>query len=131
MVCHHVSWKATGRHLPRASPDSLIPQGDSEIHRKLARSSRIWLCHDIPRCTVTPMPRKTHTSLGARLLKIDDAASQLRLSRSTVYRLINSGALPSVHVGDAGFARIRQSDLDTYVASTLRGGDELPAAVGE
>lgn len=78
------------------------------------------------------MPRKTRNPTpGARLLKIDDAASQLRLSRSTVYRLITSGALKSVHVGQAGFTRIRQSDLDTYIESTARGGDELPAAVGE
>jgi excisionase family DNA binding protein len=51
-------------------------------------------------------------------LKIDEVAAQLRLSRPTVYRLINSGKLASVHVGLAGFTRVSQADLDDYVART-------------
>jgi excisionase family DNA binding protein len=50
-------------------------------------------------------------------LKIDEVAAQLRLSRPTVYRLINSQKLASVHVGIAGFTRVTQDDLDAYIAT--------------
>lgn len=71
------------------------------------------------------MPRKRPEppSSGPRLLKIDEVAAQLRLSRPTVYRLINSGKLASVHVGIAGFTRVSQDDLDAYVATNRRAAD--------
>jgi excisionase family DNA binding protein len=62
------------------------------------------------------MPRKPSTpATRPRLLRIDEAAEELQLSRTTVYRLINSGRLPSIHVGNAGFARISPDDLDAYM----------------
>lgn len=65
------------------------------------------------------MPRKRHepTPPGPRLLKIDEVAARLRLSRPTVYRLINGGKLASVHVGNAGFTRVQETDLDAYIAN--------------
>ena len=66
------------------------------------------------------MPRKRHEPSppsGPRLLKIDEVAARLRLSRPTVYRLINGGKLASVHVGNAGFTRVTETDLDAYIAT--------------
>lgn len=76
------------------------------------------------------MPRKRPEppASGPRLLKIDEVAAQLRLSRPTVYRLINSGKLASVHVGLAGFTRVRQDDLDDYVARTRQPATDAASA---
>jgi excisionase family DNA binding protein len=37
------------------------------------------------------------------------------MSRSSVYRLIASGSIPSVHVGPAGRTRISEADLSEYI----------------
>lgn len=68
--------------------------------------------------SVAHMPRKRPDNkppTGPRLLTIDETAAQLGQSRATVYRLVNGGDLASVHVGEAGFTRIAQTDLDTYI----------------
>lgn len=64
----------------------------------------------MPRKRLEPKP-----PTGPRLLTIDEVAAQLHQSRATVYRLINSGAIASVHVGEAGFTRVNQDDLNTYI----------------
>ncbi len=55
------------------------------------------------------------TPEGATLLKPHEAAAELRLSRATVYRLIDAKAIPVVRVGARGAARIRREDLDAYL----------------
>lgn len=55
-----------------------------------------------------------------RLYTIDEIAELLRVSHSTVRRLIDSGHLKSVRIG--GQIRIRQRDLDDYVASSVDAG---------
>lgn len=47
------------------------------------------------------------------LLRPSDVAALLQLSRSHVYELIASGAIPSLRVGRA--IRIRRQDLDHWV----------------
>ena len=49
------------------------------------------------------------------LLRAEDAARVLSLSRSTVFELMASGALPSVKIGAS--RRIPRQALDDYVAS--------------
>jgi excisionase family DNA binding protein len=45
---------------------------------------------------------------------VAEVAAQLRVSNMTVYRLIQSGALPAVRVGRS--YRIRATDVDRYLA---------------
>lgn len=52
---------------------------------------------------------------GTALLKVTEAATELRVSRATMYRLINSGAMPTVHVGSS--ARIERTALTAYIAN--------------
>lgn len=49
------------------------------------------------------------------LLTVAEVASALRVSTMTVYRLVQAGQLPALRVGRN--YRIRQHDLDTYLAS--------------
>ena len=53
------------------------------------------------------------------LCTVMDASSSLSLSRSKVYELINSGALPTIHVGRS--IRIRVADLETFVQASSKG----------
>lgn len=48
------------------------------------------------------------------LLRIDDAAQRLSISRATMYRLIQRGELPIVRIGSA--VRVRAIELDLWVA---------------
>lgn len=48
-----------------------------------------------------------------KLLTVEDVADVLGISRSKVYELISSGALPSVRIGRS--RRVRVSDLDVFV----------------
>ena len=56
------------------------------------------------------------------LVTKSDAANQLGVSLRTIERLISSGRLPLVHV--EGAARVRVTDLDTYVQGL--GADGTP-----
>jgi excisionase family DNA binding protein len=49
------------------------------------------------------------------LYTLADVAAALSVSRSKVYELVRSGALPSVRIG--GSRRVRGEDLATYVDS--------------
>lgn len=48
-----------------------------------------------------------------RLLDIKDLMDLLRLSRSSAYRLVDSGTLKSVRIGR--FRRVRAADLEAFV----------------
>ena len=52
-------------------------------------------------------------TLPTRLLRIDDAARRLNVSKATVYRLIKRGQLPAVRVG--GQIRLDPAELERYV----------------
>ena len=51
-----------------------------------------------------------------KLLTPTEVQQQLRISKSTLYRLIRSGQLPSVRIGDA--YRIRALELEEYLSNT-------------
>lgn len=48
------------------------------------------------------------------LLSVGEVAAELGCGRDTVYRLMTSGALPSVTVGDR-LRRVRRDDLRAFV----------------
>jgi excisionase family DNA binding protein len=50
---------------------------------------------------------------SARLYRVPEAAKLLGLGRTSVYALLKSGALNSVHVGRS--RRIRRDDLDRFI----------------
>lgn len=50
---------------------------------------------------------------SGRLLTINDVAFRLAISRNSVYRLVRSGALSPVRVGER--LRFRARDLDAYL----------------
>jgi excisionase family DNA binding protein len=53
------------------------------------------------------------------LLTITEASQVLAISRSKLYGLLNSGNLPSVHIGRS--RRIRMKDIEKFVSD---GGNE-------
>ena len=52
---------------------------------------------------------------NTQLLTVLEAAQELRIARSTVYKLMARGELKSVHVGSRRL--IRRSDLAEFVAA--------------
>jgi excisionase family DNA binding protein len=56
-----------------------------------------------------------------RLLTVPEVAERLRHGRTRVYQLIGEGRLPSVTVGPRA-CRVRESDLDAFIASFDDGG---------
>lgn len=56
-------------------------------------------------------------AMADALLTIPEVAIHLRRGRTTAYRLIASGDIPSVDVG--GARRVRKSDLEAYMASLV------------
>jgi excisionase family DNA binding protein len=55
--------------------------------------------------------------MPVNLLRIEEAAEIMGLSRSYVYRLVKCGGLPAARFGSA--VRIRSSDLDRYIESKV------------
>ena len=49
------------------------------------------------------------------LLRSDEAATELRISRSKVYRLIAEGRLPAVRI--TGNVRVPRAALEQYIAA--------------
>jgi excisionase family DNA binding protein len=56
---------------------------------------------------------------GQLLLSPLDAASLLGIGRTTLYKLLAEGTLPSVQIGRC--RRIRRTDLDAFVISLPHG----------
>jgi excisionase family DNA binding protein len=50
----------------------------------------------------------------SKFVTVGEVANLLRVSNMTVYRLVQSGALPAVRVGRS--YRIREEDVDSYLA---------------
>ena len=63
----------------------------------------------------TPLP-----SLGRPLLTAEEAASLLRIPRSTLYELVRSRGLPHVRIGERGL-RFTRSDLEEWIAQNTYG----------
>ena len=56
------------------------------------------------------------------LLRLTEAANELRVSRATIYRMISAGELPTVHVGERKSTRIERTALAAYIEKH-RGAD--------
>lgn len=69
--------------------------------------------------TPTPMPT-LRLSANDPLLTVVEAAQLLRVSKMTVYRLINHGEIPALRVGRS--FRIPKSDLQAYVTQAATPG---------
>jgi len=54
----------------------------------------------------------------SRLLRIEDVADRLAVSRSMAWKIIAYGQLRSVRIGRA--VRVRPQDLDAYIAAAVR-----------
>jgi excisionase family DNA binding protein len=54
------------------------------------------------------------------LIKIEDAAQQLQVSKSSVRRLISNGELPAVRIGKS--VRIRSDDWDQFMTKLINNG---------
>jgi excisionase family DNA binding protein len=52
-----------------------------------------------------------------RLLTAFDVAYRLHLSRSCTYDLMQSGAIPTVHIGKS--RRVRLQDLENYIEKNI------------
>lgn len=57
---------------------------------------------------------------GGRLLRIEDIADRLAVSRSMAWKIIALGELRSLRIGRA--VRVRQVDLEAYIAAAAREG---------
>ena len=53
-----------------------------------------------------------------RLLRLDEVADRLSISKSMAWKLVACGQIRSVRIGRA--VRIRPADLDEYVAGAVR-----------
>lgn len=52
---------------------------------------------------------------GTALLKIPEVAAELRVTRSTVYRYIDDGLLPVVHIGPRRLTRVEREALADFI----------------
>jgi excisionase family DNA binding protein len=55
-----------------------------------------------------------------RLLRIEEVADRLAVSRSMAWKLVTVGQLRSVRIGRA--VRVRPADLDAYIVGSVREG---------
>ena len=62
----------------------------------------------------------TVDTVERRLLRIEDVADRLAVSRSMAWKLIAYGDLPAVRIRRA--VRVRPADLDAYIAGAIREG---------
>ena len=57
--------------------------------------------------------KKDNDFLSGKLLKADDVAKKLNVSRAKVYQLMRDGDIPSVRVGKS--RRVITADLQNYI----------------
>jgi excisionase family DNA binding protein len=57
---------------------------------------------------------------SGRLLRLDEVAERLSISKSMAWKLVAYGHIRSVRIGRA--VRVRPSDLDAYVSGAIREG---------
>jgi excisionase family DNA binding protein len=57
---------------------------------------------------------------SGRLLRLDEVAERLSISKSMAWKLVAHGQIRSVRIGRA--VRVRPADLDLYVTSAIREG---------
>ena len=60
---------------------------------------------------------QTYLLTASRLLKAIEVASYLNVSRSFAYKLLQSGAIPTIRLGKA--VRVRLHDLENFINSNV------------
>lgn len=60
----------------------------------------------------------THQLQGASLLKAEEVAKMLNISRSFAYQLLQTNEIPVVRMGKA--CRVRPQDLQAYIENNLQ-----------
>ena len=70
--------------------------------------------------TTRTNPMGTADLTAARLLRIEDVADRLTVSRSMAWKLVAGGELRSVRIGRS--VRVRPVDLEAYVENAVREG---------
>jgi excisionase family DNA binding protein len=68
--------------------------------------------------TTSTNPVGTVDARVARLLRIDDVADRLAVSRSMAWKLVTYGQIRSVRIGRA--VRVRPADLEAYIEAAAR-----------
>lgn len=65
------------------------------------------------------MDHQSLTTTMSPLLRADEVAQRLNISRSLAYQLMQRGEIPTVRFG--GSVRVRESDLGAYVQRSWSG----------
>jgi excisionase family DNA binding protein len=63
------------------------------------------------------------------ILKIEDVAAYLQVSRRSVFRWMRAGLLPAVRIG--GVTRVRRGDLESFIAAHVAAGPSKQAHSGK
>jgi len=58
----------------------------------------------------------------AKLLRVDEVADRLRLSRQSVYRKIERHDIPALRLGERASLRIAEDELEAWLARNRTGG---------
>lgn len=64
-----------------------------------------------------------------RMLSVNQVIERTGWPRSMVYRLIETGQVPSFREGARGRNWIRETDLEAFIAARIAGGADAPAPV--
>jgi excisionase family DNA binding protein len=75
---------------------------------RVGRTGRVRVCYD----AVSVAQRSFRE---ARFVTVNEVAQLMRVSKMTVYRIINQGEIPAVRIG-RGY-RIREEDVHRYLDS--------------
>jgi len=62
----------------------------------------------------------TTSTVAPRLLRLEEVADRLAISRSMAWKIIALGELRSLRIGRA--VRVRQADLEAYITAAAREG---------
>ncbi len=62
----------------------------------------------------------TTSTVAPRLLRLEEVADRLAISRSMAWKIIALGELRSLRIGRA--VRVRQTDLEAYITDAAREG---------
>jgi len=84
---------------------------------------------DMPRCDSAAWTGALELALQDNLLTVADVARTLRISRRTVYRLIDTGKLPRIYIGRS--PRFRPTDLDALVDAGVERAPEAADCAGD
>lgn len=95
------------------------PITTEDVSNQLAKAIKLLLDWITQEFRTTPtVPERSKATLEAnlptgRLLKANEIAKILQISRSTAYQMMLRNDIPTVHIGKA--VRVRQEDLDNFI----------------